>query len=165
MITPEQLQDIPIFHRETIPENYRDVMGHMNIRWYMALFDEAAWGLFASFGIDVSYCKVAKSGAFALKQFINYLAEVHIGETVVVHTRILGFSAKRVHFMHFMVNETTGKLAATMEVLGAHADLVARRTSPFPPPIVAGLEAILQKDAALSWDAPICGVISAESSK
>ena len=159
MITPDQLQSIPMFHRETIPESYRDVMGHMNIRWYMALFDEAAWDFFAAFGIDVPYCQATESGAFALKHFISYLAEVHVGETVAVHTRLLGFSAKRVHFMHFMVNETTDTLAATMEVLGAHADLIARRTSPFPPPIAAKLEIILERDASLAWDAPLCGVI------
>ena len=161
MITPTQLQDLPVFQRKTIPEAYRDIMGHMNIRWYMALFDEAAWGFFAAFGIDEPYCRATESGAFALKQFITYLAEVHIGETVVVHTRLLTFSAKRVHFMHFMVNESTGTVAATMEVLAAHADLVARRMSPFPPPVVAKLAAILEKDAALSWDAPLCGVIKA----
>jgi len=161
MITLTQLQSIPVYHRETIPEHYRDVMGHMNIRWYMALFDEAAWGFFAEFGIDVPYCQATDSGAFALKHFISYLAEVHVGETVAVRTRLLGYSPKRVHFMHFMVNESTNKLAATMEVLGAHADLIARRTSPFPAPIVAQLEEMLQRDAVLAWDAPLCGVIGA----
>ncbi len=159
MITPAQLNPLPIFHHETIPESYRDVMGHMNIRWYMALFDEAAWNFFATFGIDVAYTKSANAGAFALQQFITYLAEVHIGETIVVRTRLLGYSAKRVHFMHFMINETTSTVAATMEVLGAHADLSARRTSPFPSPIVAKLEQILQTNADLDWEAPICGVI------
>ena len=161
MITLAQLQSIPVYHRETIPESYRDVMGHMNIRWYMALFDEAAWGFFTEFGIDVTYCQATDSGAFALKHFISYLAEVHVGETVAVRTRLLGYSPKQVHFMHFMVNESTNKLAATMEVLGAHADLIARRTSPFPSSIAAQLEEMLQRDAALAWDAPLCGVIGA----
>jgi acyl-CoA thioester hydrolase len=161
MITLDQLNSLPVYHRETIPENYRDVMGHMNIRWYMALFDEAAWGFFAEFGIDVAYCQATDSGAFALKHFISYLAEVHVGETVAIRTRLLGYSPKRVHFMHFMVNESTNTLAATMEVLGAHADLIARRTSPFPPFIAAQLEAMLQRDATLAWDVPLCGVITA----
>lgn len=161
MITPDQLDPLPVYHRETIPEEYRDVMGHMNIRWYMALFDEAAWGFFSEFGVDMAYCQTTNSGAFALKHFISYLAEVHVGETVAIRTRLIGYSPKRVHFMHFMVNESTNKLAATMEVLGAHADLIARRTSPFPLPFIAKLEAMLQRDAPLTWDVPLCGVIEA----
>ncbi len=160
VLSPTNLLSLPVFHRKTIPESYLDVMGHMNIRWYVALFDEAAWEFFASFGMDVPYYQTMDSGAFALKQFISYLAEVHVGETVAIRTRLLGYSAKRLHVMHFMVNETTDKVAATMEVLATHADLIARRTSPFPPPIVTKLEAILQKDTALTWTAPVCGVIT-----
>lgn len=148
-----------MFHRETIPESYLDIMGHMNIRWYMALFDEAAWGFFASFGMDEAYCRSQQAGGFALKQHIHYLAEVHAGETVAVRTRILGRSAKRIHFMHFLINETTNRLSATMEVLGAHADMIIRRTTPYPPELVARIDATLQEQRALAWDAPLCGVI------
>jgi len=37
-----ELEKLPLFHRETIPLDYMDAIGHMNIRWYMALFDRAA---------------------------------------------------------------------------------------------------------------------------
>lgn len=159
MVTVEQVRLLPLFHRETIPESYLDLMGHMNIRWYMAVFDEAAWNYFASCGMDAAYFQSFEAGGFALKHHIHYLAEVHVGETVAVHTRTLGRSAKRIHFMHFMVNETTHKLAATMEVLGAHADMRIRRITPYPPQLAAAIDAILLEQNQLMWDAPICGVI------
>ena len=155
----KQVEQLPLFHRITIPETYLDAMGHMNIRWYMAIYDDAAWNFFDTFGMNPAYYERTKNGAFALRQFINYWAEVHVGETVAVRTRILGRSAKRIHFMHFMLNETTGKLASTMEVLGSHADTKARRTSPFPPEIYEPLDAIIAQQTQLSWDAPVCGVI------
>lgn len=159
MIPTLQLQTLPRFHRQTIPEDYLDVMGHMNVRWYMALFDAAAWPYFASFGMDRAYYESQHGGGFALQHFIRYLAEVRVGETVAVHTRTLGRSAKRIHFMHFMINETTDTLAATLEALGAHADVQARRTSPFPPPIAARIDALLAEQKQLPWEAPVCGVI------
>ncbi len=44
MLKPNQITQLPRFHHATIPESYLDVMGHMNIRHYMGLFDDAAWG-------------------------------------------------------------------------------------------------------------------------
>ncbi|WP_420644795.1 acyl-CoA thioesterase [Candidatus Leptofilum sp.] len=160
MIDIAQIQQLACFHRATIPEAYLDVMGHMNIRHYMGLFDDAAWGFFAAFGMDEAYYHSANSGAFALEQHIRYLAEVHVGETVAIHTRVNGRSVKRIHFIHFMLNETTGKLAATLEVVGSHANLATRRTSPFPDHIAARLDQLLAEHNQLDWQAPLCGVMN-----
>ena len=158
-LTLNQITQLPCLHRATIPEAFLDVMGHMNIRHYVGLFDDAAWGFFASFGMTEQYYKTSNSGAFALEQHIRYLAEVHVHETVAIYTRINGRTAKRIHFIHFMINETTGKLAATFEVVGSHANLETRRTSPFPPEIAAQIDQIAAKHRQLDWQAPLCGVM------
>lgn len=159
-INIEQLEELPLFHRATIPESYLDTMGHMNIRWYMALFDNAGWKLFAALGMDQKYYNEEKGGGFALQQFITYLAEVRVEETIAVRIRLLGRSTKRIHFLRFMINETTGKLACTMEGSGAHADMKIRRTSPFPPHIAERIDSLLAEHRRLDWAAPVCGVIS-----
>lgn len=156
--TPEQVLQLPVHHRLTIPPDYMDAMQHMNVRWYMALFDAASWAFFETFGMDADYYR-SGFGGFALKQFIQYLAEVRLGETVALHGRIIGRSAKRIHFMLFMFNETTGKLAATMEALGTNADMSVRRTAPYSPEMAARIDAILIEHQALDWEAPICGII------
>lgn len=159
MVEISQISPLPCFHRTTIPQEYLDVMGHMNIRHYMGIFDDAAWDFFASFGMTQAYYDDTSGGAFALEQHIRYLAEVHVGETVAIYTRIIGRSAKRIHFIHFMINETTSRLAATLEVLGSHVNREIRRTSPFPPGIAAQIDQILAEQSQLGWDAPICGVL------
>ncbi len=159
MPTLEQLAALPQHLRKTIPPEYKDAMGHMNIRWYMALYDDAEWDFFASFGMDNDYYQREHSGAFSLQQFVRYLAEVHIGDTVVVRMRMLERSAKRIHYVNFMVNETHRVLASAMEVLVTHADLEARRTSPFPTDIAAQIDALIAQHSALGWDAPLCGAI------
>jgi len=156
----EQVQQLPLSHRQPIPTEYLDTMNHMNVRWYMALFDTASWKFFAAFGMDADYYAQG-FGGFALKHFIQYLAEVRVGETVAIHSRILERSAKRIHFMLFMVNETTGKLAATLEALGSNADMRIRRTAPYPDDLAARIDGILAQHQQLDWDAPVSGVIQA----
>lgn len=159
-LTLIQLEALPLTHRATITDGYLDLMGHMNVRHYLGLFDDATWHFFAGFGMDHHYYTTSGNGSFALQQFIFYLAEVRADETVAVRSRVLARSSKRIQFMHFMVNETTGRLAATVESLGSHADLTARRTSPFPADIAARLDALLAQHQQLSWPAPICGAIT-----
>jgi acyl-CoA thioester hydrolase len=158
--TPDQLESLPIQYQGVVPTEYLDIMGHMNVRHYLSLFDEAAWEFFVGFGMDQAYYESGQGGAFALQHFINYRAEVHQNDNLTIRSRMLGRSAKRVHFMLFMVNETQGKLAATLESLGSHADLTQRRTSPFPATIAANIDIILAKHNQLCWQAPVCGVIN-----
>ncbi|MFN8374982.1 MAG: thioesterase family protein [Anaerolineae bacterium] len=90
---------------------------------------------------------------------MRYLAEVHIGDTVTVRMRLMGRSARRIHYMNFMVNETQQALASTMEVLATHADLVARRSSPIPADIAARLDELLAQHKTLAWAVPLSGAI------
>ena len=160
LVPLERIEVLPLYHRKIIPSDYLDAMGHMNVRWYMALFDTAIWQFFKSYGLDQSYFTKQQSGVFALKHFIQYFAEVKVGEVVGLRIRLLGRSDKRFQFMAFMINETTGKLASTLEVLGTHADLTIRRASPLAPAIAKKIDGKLAEDQLLNWEAPVCGAIT-----
>lgn len=159
-ISLTQIALLPLYHRQTIPTEYIDAMGHMNVRWYMALFDNATWRFFDAMGLDDAYFERSHAGGFALKHFVTYWAEVQAGQTVAVHTRILGRSDKRFHFMHFMVNESSGITAAALEALGTHVDLRKRKSSPLPSRIAKRFDNQLAEDRQLPWPAPICGAIA-----
>jgi acyl-CoA thioester hydrolase len=158
-IPVEKVTQLPLMHRATVPEDYKDAMGHMNVRWYLALFDDAGWTFSEQFGMTYAHYEATQTGEFALQHIIHYLAEVHIGETVAIYSRMLARAPKLIHFAHFMVNESTGKLAATMEGLGAHADLTTRRTTPYPPAIAEKIDALIAEHNALDWDFPLSGAI------
>ncbi len=160
MVEIAQLALLPQTNSVTIPESYLDEMGHMNIMYYIHIFDRAAWGLFGQFDLTAEKLQQTQNGMFALKQFIQYLAEVHAGETVIVRSRLLGVSSKRIHFIHFMVNETTDTLASTFEVLGSFMDLSIRRTAPFPEDIRKRLEQTITEHNQLDWEAPLSGILS-----
>ena len=160
-ISIEQVRQLPLHYRQTIPEAYLDHNRHMNVRWYMAISNDAIPNFFKSLGIERAYFHSEKSSIFALQHHVNYLAEVRMGETVAVHTRIVGFSPKRMHFVQFLLNEDSHKLACTIEVLNSHIDLTIRRTSPYPPHIAERILAVLNAHQQLAWDAPLCGAIGA----
>jgi len=155
-----QLTVLPQTNQMTIPEDYLDEMGHMNIAYYVHLYNRAAWGMFEWLGISFKRMQTVDGGMFALEQHIRYLAEVHVGETVLIRSRVLGLSAKRLHFIHFMINQTTDKLASTFEVLASYANLKTRRTAAFPDEFVHDIRAKLVGHQALGWDAPMCGMLS-----
>ena len=153
------LETLPVYQRKTIPSDYLDIMGHMNIRWYFDLFAKSGRKFFASYGLDDDYFQSGEFGVFTLKQFIQYFAEVHVGQTVAIHTRLVGRSEKRFQFMHFMINETTSRLASTFEALITHADLKLRLAAPMPAQIAQKFDATLAEYASLDWAAPISGAI------
>ena len=157
----QEVRQLPLDYRFTIPEEYLDHNGHMNVRWYMAISNDAIPAFFKSLGIERLDFRAQGSGIFALQHHLQYLAEVRVGETVAIHTRIVGFSPKRMHFMQFMINESSNKLACTIEVLNSHIDLTIRRTSPYPPPLAQRIAAVLAEQQQLAWEAPICGSIRA----
>ena len=134
-------------------------MGHMNVMWYMHLFDQATWTLFAMMGMDVQYYERNMAGNAALEQHTRYLAELQLGTPVTLRSRVLGRSTKLTHFMHFMVNEDSGVLAATTELVGIHLDRAERRSAPMPAAIIAEIDRVLAEDQALEWDAPVCGLM------
>ena len=159
LVPVDKLALLPMYHHETIPETYLDAMGHMNVRWYMALFDTAVWKFFNSHGLDENYFIQNQMGVFALKHFIQYFAEVKVGEAVSMRIRLLGRTEKRFHFMNFMINETTGKLSAILEVLGTQADLKLRKAVAMPQVISQKFDAKIALDQQLDWEAPISGAI------
>jgi acyl-CoA thioester hydrolase len=157
----EWLEPLPVVYRTVIPPEYRDAMDHMNVRWYLALYDEAGDEMYKLYGQTAEYYRAHDAGGFDLEHHIRYLAEVRIGDTVAVRARLLRRTEKRLHYMMFMVNETRGVLSSTFECINSHADLKQRRTAPYPDFIAAQIDAIIAQHSQLEWDAPVCGAMGA----
>ncbi len=156
----DDIRRLPLTHTATIPEDYLDVMGHMNMMWYSHLFVMGLRGLMASIGFGDLHDKKYHHGAFALEAHLRYLSEVRVGHDVSIHARIVGVSEKRYHFLLFMANDTNEDVAAMLEHLGSYADLRIRRTAPIPEPFVTRLCDLAAEHAKLSWEAPLCGVMA-----
>jgi acyl-CoA thioester hydrolase len=151
----------PACLRMTVPEAYRDENGHMNVRWYATIFDEAGDSLHARLGLTPESHKAHAAGTMDLENHFNYLHEVRAGDCLAVFSRIVGQSPKRMHYIMFMIDETRGTLSAIFECVNAFADLKLRKTAPFPPEIAARVRAGVTASAALDWTPPLCGIMNA----
>ena len=147
--------------RLTIPEEYRDENGHMNMRWYLAVFDDAGYPLQESLGLSQQYHAAHGTGGFDLEHHIHYVNEVLPGDAVAVYARLVDQTAKRIHYLMFMVNETRGTLASIFECVNSFADMKMRRTAPYPAAIAARISQALAEHRKLEWAPPVCGVMSA----
>ena len=144
-----------------VPEAYRDENGHMNVRWYATIFDEAGDTLHARLGLTPEFHRTHRTGTMDLENHFNYLHEIRAGDRLAIFSRIVAHSAKRMQYLMFMVNDTTGRLSAIFECINAFADLKLRKTAPFPPDIAARIEAGVAASAALDWPPTVCGVMRA----
>ncbi len=160
VILLDQLASLPVAYRAVIPPEYEDRNGHMNMRWYLALFDEAGDAMYPLLGLTADYFAASEMGGFDLEHHLWYFAEVLKGDTVVIRIRILARSLKLMHYLMFMENETRGMLSSMFECVHAHADLKARRTAPFPPQAVAKIDDFIAAHRALHWIAPVSGAMS-----
>ena len=151
----------PVCLRTTVPDTWRDSNGHMNVRWYLALFDDAGDTLHDWMGVTPAYHAAHGTGTFDLEHHIHYIAEVLPGERIAVYIRVVGYSEKRLHYIMFLVNETRPALSATLECINTFADLSVRRTAPWPPEAAAKLAEALAADRRLDWPAPLCGAMRA----
>ena len=161
MPTVAQVEELPSLMERRIPPEWQDLNGHVNVRHYLELYDAASWPMLAGFGLDERMFLERRLGLFDLEHHLWYLAEMHVGDVVTVHSRLVNRSTKRFHGVMFVVNRTRGQLASVFEYVSSGADLEARRTAPLPPEFAAELDRQIAAQSGLSWPAPVCGVISA----
>ncbi len=154
------LSRLPKTFSMTIPEKFRDEMGHMNVTWYTHLFSEAMGGLMTYLGLSADYIKTELIGGVALEAHIHYLAEVHIGDEVSVYSRLIKRSGKRMQMLHILHNDTRNQESALFEGIMACFDLKARRMCQIPPDIATKIDSVIEEHGSLGWEPPLCGVMA-----
>jgi acyl-CoA thioester hydrolase len=154
-------RDLPLTATAEVLPEWLDEMGHMNVMWYTHLFSKGVHGFFAMFGFTPEYMLGNLAGTFALELHVRYLSELRVGERVAIYSRALGRTAKRLHYMQFLVNDGKQVLSATGELVSAHVDMKVRRQAPLPEAITTEFDKLLAKHQALDWPAPTCGVMRA----
>ena len=160
MPTVEQVRQLPTLFTMTIPPQWQDLNGHVNVQHYLGIYDQSGWPLMGWLGIDESRIKVDKTGFFDLEHHIWYLAEMHVGDEVSTHTRFVGLNAKRFHGLMFIVNRTRGSLASVLEFVTTGADLVTRRSAALPEDVARKVSTLIEEHSRLPWPSPRCGAIA-----
>ncbi len=127
----------------SVPADWIDYNGHMNVAYYTMAFDNALDEVYAALGIGEDLVRSHRMGPMALQSQLHYLAELVEGRRFACDFRLLDADAKRVHSFSEMIDLERGGVAATYETLSLNVDLGARRSTPYPPEAAARIERLL----------------------
>ena len=125
-----------------------DHMGHMNVAFYVAKFDEATWQLLASIGLSGSRLRDERLGMAGVEQHIEYKRELVAGDVVTVTSRVLEVREKAMRFAHEMRNDETGEVAARMVLVAVHLDATTRKARAFPADVRERASAMVSQDVS-----------------
>jgi len=135
------------WHHEVVRPEWIDVNGHMNLAYYIVVFDHAIDVAYDALDIGTAYRERTGNSSFIAETHTLYEREVKEGEPLWVTSRLLGADAKRVHLFQEMFRADSNERVAAHEVLALHIDMRTRRTAPFPPDTQAALAAAVRAQA------------------
>lgn len=142
-----------------VPPEWEDRNGHVNVQYYLTLYELGGWQMLEHVGIDEACLREHKRSVFDLEHHITYLAEIRVGDSVSVYNRVLSNNGKLFQGMFFVVNDTREQLAATIEYLSICIDLEQRRAAAFPAGILGKLNELQARHQALAWSPTVCGLM------
>lgn len=121
-----------IEYRDVVRPEWIDSNGHMNLAYYVVVFDLATDALYTALDIGDAYREVSGNSCFTAETHTLYEREVHLGDKLLVRTWLLGADAKRLHYFHEMFHLDSGDRSAVQEIMALHIDMGIRRVAPFP---------------------------------
>jgi acyl-CoA thioester hydrolase len=142
-------------YRDRVRSEWIDHNGHMNMGYYLVVFDLATDEFFRWVGLDESHRRARGVTTFSLETHVTYQREVCDGDPLRFTTRLVGFDAKRLHYFHEMWHAEAGYLAATNELMSLHVSLETRRAAPMAPEVLQRLGAILASHEKLPLPAQV----------
>ena len=103
-----------VTYRGTVYPSQCDHMGHMNVMWYVAKFDEASWQLLAMLGLTASRFRSEGIGMAAVDQHLEYRRELHAGDAVTIRSAIVGVAAKSIRVVTVVTPSSSMNVTRTI---------------------------------------------------
>jgi len=136
-------------YRGTVYPWQCDHMGHMNVMWYAAKFDEACWQLLANLGFTAARFREQGVGMAAVEQHTKFERELIDGDAISIRSTIVDVQDKSLRLFHEMKNDVTGEVVATSTVVGVHIDAQARKARSLPTDVRSRALLMLEGKAGL----------------
>ena len=120
-----------ILKTEKIIKEWTDYNGHLNVAFYVHVFDIAADIMLDKLKMGGRSAKQDKKTTFVAEMYTAYKQEVRLGESVDTHLSYVDHDKKRIHYKLSMFHKEKKYLAATNEVLSLYVDLNQRKVIEF----------------------------------
>ena len=133
----------PVIHTTVIQPEWLDYNDHLNVAYYLLIFDQAGEALVHSLGLGELVTRATGISWVVLENHITYDNEVTLGQMVDVHVQLLDHDQKRLHlYFEMHVKGNKGYLAATLEQMLLCVDLNKRRSTCFPDNVQAKIQSL-----------------------
>jgi acyl-CoA thioester hydrolase len=152
-------------YRDVVRPEWIDHNRHMNMGYYVVVFDLATDEFMRWIGLDETHRGARRVTTFCLEAHVTYHREVREGDPLRFTTQLLAHDAKRLHYVHAMYHAAEGYLAATNELMSLHVSLDTRRGAPMAAEVLARLAVIQAEHDALPRPPQVGHVIGLRSSR
>ena len=114
-----------------IINEWTDYNNHMNLSYYILLFDMGAEQILSKFHMGEHSAKTTKKSTMVVETHTTYNNEGKEGEEVEINLSYFDHDKKRLHYKLEMYEKNKKTLSATTELLALYIDLNIRKVSEF----------------------------------
>ena len=114
-----------------IIKDWTDYNNHMNLSYYILVFDMGAEVILSKFKMGEHSAKTTKKSTMVVETHTTYSQEVKEGDEVDIFLSHFDHDNKRLHYKLEMYERTKKSLSATTEVLSLYIDLNKRKVAEF----------------------------------
>ena len=112
-----------------IIKDWTDYNGHMNLSYYILVFDMGAEVILSKFKMGEQSAKTTKKSTMVVETHTTYNNEGKEGDEVNIFLSHFDHDNKRLHYKLEMYDKNKNVLSATTEVLSLYIDLSVRKVA------------------------------------
>ncbi|MDB2378921.1 thioesterase family protein [Candidatus Pelagibacter bacterium] len=116
---------------QIIKKEWTDYNNHMNMAYYVLVFDQIWEIILEKFKMGEQSAKTTNMSTMVVETHTTYNNEVKEGDEVEINLTFLDHDKKRLHFKMEMIEKSSKKIAATLEMLSLYIDLNQRKVTEF----------------------------------
>ena len=116
---------------QIIKKEWTDYNNHMNMAYYVLVFDQIWEIILEKFKMGEQSAKTTNMSTMVVETHTTYNNEVKEGDEVEINLTFLDHDKKRLHFKMEMIEKSSKKLVATLEMLSLYIDLNQRKVAEF----------------------------------
>ena len=129
-----------------IIKEWTDYNEHMNMAYYVLIFDLAWEVILEKFKMGEHSAKTSKKSTMVVETHTTYNNEVKQGDEVDIVLTYFDHDKKRLHFKLEMYEKTKKTLSATIEMLSLYIDLGKRKVAEFEEEKVKIMDEFINKN-------------------
>ena len=116
---------------QIIKKEWTDYNNHMNMAYYVLVFDQVWEVMLEKFKMGENSAKTTNMSTMVVETYTTYNNEVKEGDEVEINLTFFDHDKKRLHYKMEMIEKSSQKLSATLEILSLYIDLNKRKVSEF----------------------------------